>query len=687
MRRANPSVLSRLMIRLAAVVIVMITLTLVVTEISSQTALLVSKKDRLITVLQTLKPSIAALMTDGNVETVQRLIEATAAASPVIDRIWLLDEDDVVLAASDPSERGRQGIDTEGLVITDQTLSNLILNSNNTGIRIHLKPPIEAVVSTEPPGWWLGFRLDPTYRDPAFESFKHTLTAQTVLFFCALTGLTLLILYRSLLRPLGDFLKAGREIAEGDYRFQMTGFREDEFGWLAKQFNQMAEVIHRRDSEIRQNQSSLWENSQRLELALKSIDAGLWDLDLTSDRLLCNDRLMAMLGRELEPIPDTGKALFDLLCPDDRSRFRQYLTDLKQGQRLGFHDEFRLQTGQGDFKWIRITGRLVTDEDEDKPQRIIGTHIDIDRQKTGELELVRYRERLEEMVATRTRELEAAQAELVSKALEAGRAQLSAMILHNIGNAITPVGVQIEEMLADQSSRIQTYLAKSYQDLQKNRSQLTDYINRDKRGRDVFDFLGKLIETLAVRKNENDKAIRKIRSAIEYVAEIISLQQNYAGGIIDNRQQVDLNTLLEDALKMQAAALEKRKIDVERQYGEKLPPLVIDKNKLMQVAVNLVKNAYEAIDAGKAKEGDRKIIVRTFIEKEKRAGFEITDTGIGIDAENAGAVFEFGHSGKGSSGFGLYYSKVFAEANHGELTLSSPGSGQGATARLVFAER
>ena len=64
------------------------------------------------------------------------------------------------------------------------------------------------------------------------------------------------------------------------------------------------------------------------------------------------------------------------------------------------------------------------------------------------------------------------------------------MILHNIGNALTPVGVQIEEMAGNTFKRIQGYLSKSYRDLQQNQSRLTEYVNEDQRGKEVFEFLG-----------------------------------------------------------------------------------------------------------------------------------------------------------------------------------------------------
>ena len=67
-----------------------------------------------------------------------------------------------------------------------------------------------------------------------------------------------------------------------------------------------------------------------------------------------------------------------------------------------------------------------------------------------------------------------------------------------------------------------------------------------------------------------------------------------------------------------------------------------------------------------------------------RIGFEINDSGAGIAPDEIASIGELGNSRKGSSGFGLYYSKAFIEANNGTLAVSSPGRGKGATIKITF---
>jgi signal transduction histidine kinase len=295
-----------------------------------------------------------------------------------------------------------------------------------------------------------------------------------------------------------------------------------------------------------------------------------------------------------------------------------------------------------------------------------------------------YQEHLEALVKERTRELEEAQEELVNKAMEAGRAQLAAMVLHNIGNAMTPVNVQVEGMKANQSAQILEYLEKCYQELNAHSGDLNHYMHEDQRGQEVFKYLGELIEAAKEERRRNGDAVDKIDRAIAYVSEILSLQQAYAASEQEDKQRVDLNLLIDDAIRMQMGALERKDITVEHDLDVNLPKLMIDKNRLMQVIVNFLKNSSQALEELAPAKRKKLIRIKTFADSGS-VGLEITDNGIGLDPEEIDHIFEFGKSYKGSSGFGLYYCKMFVEDNRGTLTITSPQKGKGTSVTVTFA--
>ena len=303
--------------------------------------------------------------------------------------------------------------------------------------------------------------------------------------------------------------------------------------------------------------------------------------------------------------------------------------------------------------------------------------------KASQAELKLHQEHLESLVRERTRELEDAQEEIVGKAMEAARAQLAAMVLHNIGNAMTPINVQIEAMKMGQSEAVVPYLEKCYHDLNANIADLNAYVNADPRGREIFSYMGELIAAVQAKENRNADALQKMDRAISYVSEILVMQQSYTASEEEFRESVDLNALIDDALQIQIGSLERKGIVVEQELAVHLPRVLIDKNRLMQVLVNLLKNGSEALES-LAPDNRKKTIRITTFAVDGHVGFEIEDNGIGLDRDNIDHIFDFGKSYQRSTGLGLYYCKMFVEDNGGTLKISSSEGGQGTTVRATF---
>ncbi|MCG8553413.1 MAG: PAS domain S-box protein, partial [Desulfobacterales bacterium] len=313
---------------------------------------------------------------------------------------------------------------------------------------------------------------------------------------------------------------------------------------------------------------------------------------------------------------------------------------------------------------------------------VIGILRDISERKKTEAELAEHRENLEALVRKRTRELEEAQKELLDKAMDAGRAQLSAMVLHNIGNAVTPLGVNLERLRKSKLQQLSHYLRQCYEDLAAHKQELTTYVNDHSRGVKVAEYMGRLIADLENERKKSARILGDATTAIEYVSEVLSLQRSYAPGSREMKEKVRLNPLVKDALKIQKATISAKNIRVVEKLSPDLPLFSIEKNKLMQVVINFIKNSCDAI--GENQEiGEHRITISTAFEDQK-ISLMIADTGCGVEADNLNGIFEFGISTKGSSGFGLYYCKSFVEANNGVLTLTSPGRNQGATVTMAF---
>ena len=320
--------------------------------------------------------------------------------------------------------------------------------------------------------------------------------------------------------------------------------------------------------------------------------------------------------------------------------------------------------------------------------RILQAHLKEATAREAEIEeknlaLDRYRLNLEQMVEERTLELKKTQKELLIKATEAGRAQMATVVLHNIGNAVTPAMVHVEQMKIDGLEKIVFYLNRCYEDLKAHTEDLGAYITRDPRGKEVAAYAETLIRELGTYQTDRLRVIEEVHAALSYVAETLTLQQSYGPETTRMRETADLNQLVEDALLIQAGTLQQGNIHVNKVPAPGPLLVRVERNRLMQTLINLIRNSCEAMDFPDGSSPERRLQIKTFKEHDQ-VGFEVTDTGIGLETDSEEDLFEFGNSRKGSSGFGLTYCKEFVEANQGSISLTSPGPNKGATARVTF---
>ena len=153
------------------------------------------------------------------------------------------------------------------------------------------------------------------------------------------------------------------------------------------------------------------------------------------------------------------------------------------------------------------------------------------------------------------------------------------------------------------------------------------------------------------------------------------MQQSFAkvSGVAET---LALTDLVEDALRINASALSRHQVELVRDYQFK-PTLTIDRHKLMQILVNLIRNSkYACDDSGGT---DKKIIMR-ITRREQWVRIAVIDNGIGIPAENLTRIFAHGFTTrKDGHGFGLHSGALVAKELGGCLIAESDGHNRGAT--------
>jgi two-component system NtrC family sensor kinase len=162
---------------------------------------------------------------------------------------------------------------------------------------------------------------------------------------------------------------------------------------------------------------------------------------------------------------------------------------------------------------------------------------------------------------------------------------------------------------------------------------------------------------------------------VEHIKDIVAMQQNYArvSGIMES---LSIRTLVDDALQMNVAALARHGILVVREF-EEVPVISVDKHKVLQILVNLIRNAKYAIDA--ASKRDKRLSVSIRLNGADLIEIAVVDNGIGIAPENLTRIFSHGFTTKKDGhGFGLHSGALAAKEMGGSLSAFSDGVGHGA---------
>ncbi|MGA2115567.1 MAG: ATP-binding protein [Bryobacteraceae bacterium] len=277
------------------------------------------------------------------------------------------------------------------------------------------------------------------------------------------------------------------------------------------------------------------------------------------------------------------------------------------------------------------------------------------------------------------KQLAEAQQRLMTLSRQAGMAEVATGVLHNVGNVLNSVNVSatlVAERIRESPIEKLALLASM---LEEHSGHLPDFFNTDPKGKRIVPYLVKLAACLAEERVVALRELQLLTGHIEHIKQIVSTQQSYGKvcGLIEN---VSLESLLEDAIRIVGPGLDRRGIRLERGH-EEVPSVAVDKHTILQILLNLLRNAEEAIDA----RGKTEKLIRVSIRRqgEDRVRLEVRDNGVGVAAEDLTRIFQHGFTTKaGGHGFGLHSGALAAQQVGGTLRAESEGPGLGATFTL-----
>ncbi len=163
------------------------------------------------------------------------------------------------------------------------------------------------------------------------------------------------------------------------YAFHLVSFSDEKEQYLMF----VADKINAR----MQLESALKESEELARLALKGADLGFWDYNIPSGKTYFDKSSLSMLGYNEGDIEQNINEWKELMHPDDVSKSMEKLQDHFNDPEVKYETEFRLKTKQGDYKWILSRGEVLERDENGKPVRMNGTHLDITERKLTEASL------------------------------------------------------------------------------------------------------------------------------------------------------------------------------------------------------------------------------------------------------------------------------------------------------------
>jgi len=259
-------------------------------------------------------------------------------------------------------------------------------------------------------------------------------------------------------------------------------------------------------------------------------------------------------------------------------------------------------------------------------------------------------------------------AQLVDASRHAGMAEVATGVLHNVGNVLTSVNLTVgllgERLAASPIDR----LTRSAALLTEARAS-GDTARLDA----AIKLIGAITARLATDRTGADEELATLRRHIEHVAQVVLTQNRYAR-TVSVAEVASPAALVDEAIALACPEHERKGIAIVREVACDRP-VSLDRHRVLQVLVNLISNARDAVLAGA---GDKTIRVRAELVADQLR-IAVADTGVGFAVDDGPRLFQAGFTTKPHGhGYGLHSSAIAAQQLGGTLRCTSPGQGRGA---------
>lgn len=265
---------------------------------------------------------------------------------------------------------------------------------------------------------------------------------------------------------------------------------------------------------------------------------------------------------------------------------------------------------------------------------------------------------------------------MVEASRQAGMAEIATGVLHNVGNVLNSLNVGAKLLAERLKKSRMDKLCQATQLLKENLPENPAFFTDDKRGQVLPGYLVDLSSYLRDEQNRLNATVSDMIERIEHIRDMIMLQQSHSS-VRTLWEPLDLVTVMEEALRLEMDVnIAHQQVTVDRLFAD-LPPIYSARGLLLQILVNLLANACQAM--GDKPASQRRMTLRIQPQGETHVRIVVEDTGCGIQPRHLTSIFTQGFTTKKDGhGFGLHHACLLAQDLGGSLKAESEGLGKGA---------
>lgn len=426
-------------------------------------------------------------------------------------------------------------------------------------------------------------------------------------------GLTF-FLHRQMKSAMRELIRTTVNIAEGDLDKRVNVTTGDELEELAGAFNRMALAVGERERDL-----------ERVRITMVSMFDGITEGIAYIDReyrILHANRAYATFQGQTGDVTATGRKCFELFwegrhaCEDCPGK-----TAMETGRSAQTEREILLENGER--RVLRVHAYPVVLPDEG-PAGFVEYVSDVTRQRTMEEELKSHATGLEEIVQERTRRLREAQEQVIHKEKIAALGQMAAGVAHEIGNPLSSLSSILRSFAADP-------------------------------GRD----------------GGREEKLRIMQDQIERIANIVREMVDFSRPPSFGRSLVHVNEVLRTAIGIARYDGRFQGVHVITSFDSEIPALKMDGDRLLQVFLNILLNAADAM-------GGSGTLTLSSRREVRSVSVLFGDNGPGIPEDALPKIFEPFYTtkdvGKGA-GLGLSVSHGIMQGMGGSIRAENQAGG------------